>query len=76
MERDYVILLDILIAAQRIQLFTAELGEATFETSLKDQSAVMWQIAIIGEATRRLSQAFRNAHPEIPWQSMAGSAAN
>jgi len=30
------------------------------------------QIEIIGEATKRLSDEFRNQHPDIPWRSMAG----
>jgi len=35
-------------------------------------SAIVRQIEIIGEATKRLSEDFRNSHPEIPWRSMAG----
>lgn len=29
-------------------------------------------IEIIGEAARRLSEDFRNAHPEVPWQKIIG----
>jgi len=36
------------------------------------QSAVIWQLEIIGEATKRLSIPFRDNHPDIPWQKMAG----
>ncbi len=32
----------------------------------------MYQIAIIGEATKRLSQEYRSKYPEIPWTLMAG----
>jgi uncharacterized protein with HEPN domain len=36
------------------------------------QAGVMREIEIIGEATKRLSQQFRNKYPEIPWRKMAG----
>ena len=72
MQHDPAHLVDILQAAQRIQLFTQGMDKTAFEASLKDQSAVLWQIALLGEATRRLSQEFRATYPEIPWQAMAG----
>ena len=36
------------------------------------QSAILYQITIMGEATKRLSREFRAAHPEIPWDDVAG----
>jgi uncharacterized protein with HEPN domain len=36
------------------------------------QSAVIRQLEIVGEATKRLSEPFRTNHPDIPWQKMAG----
>ena len=30
------------------------------------------QLEIIGEATKRLREAFRASHPTIPWRQMAG----
>jgi uncharacterized protein with HEPN domain len=30
------------------------------------------RVEIIGEAARRVSCAFRDAHPEIPWRSVIG----
>ena len=35
-------------------------------------SAVERQLQIIGEAARRVSPAFREAHPEIPWRRIIG----
>jgi len=32
----------------------------------------MREIEIIGEATKRLSQQFRDKYPDIPWRKMAG----
>jgi uncharacterized protein with HEPN domain len=72
MSRDPAYLLDILQAARRIR---EGLGGVAKDAFLKDwmrHSAVVRQIEIIGEATKRLSEEFRNSHPEIPWRSMAG----
>ena len=38
----------------------------------KTQDAVIRNIEIIGEATKRLSSEVRTAHPNIPWKNMAG----
>jgi uncharacterized protein with HEPN domain len=38
----------------------------------KTQSAVLHQILILGEAAKRVSKAYRDQHPEIPWRQMAG----
>jgi uncharacterized protein with HEPN domain len=45
----------------------------TFEEYAKDlmfRSAVERQVEIIGEAVRGLSDAFKLAHPEIPWRAI------
>jgi len=34
------------------------------------QLAVEREVEIIGEAARRVSEPFREAHPEIPWQTI------
>jgi uncharacterized protein with HEPN domain len=36
----------------------------------KLQLAVERTLEIIGEAARRISETYRQAHPEIPWQSI------
>lgn len=36
------------------------------------QDAVVRQLEIIGEATKRITKDFRNNNPEIPWADMAG----
>lgn len=67
---DYVV--DILAAAHLIQSFLVGRDRGVFETDLMCQSAVIRQLEIIGEATKRLSATFRDNHPEIPWRQMAG----
>lgn len=59
--------------AARLALeFTQDISRAEFEADLKTQSAVLYQIAILGEAVKRISQDFRNQHPEISWAAIAG----
>ncbi len=72
MSRDPAYLLDILDAARLAQEFVEGMDQEAFNGDLKTQSAVIRQLEIVGEATRRLSTAFRSAHPKIPWQEMAG----
>ena len=48
------------------------MDQAVFENDLKTQSAVIRQLEIVGEATKRLSEAFREQHTGIPWRQMAG----
>jgi uncharacterized protein with HEPN domain len=39
---------------------------------VKTQSAVLHQLLVLGEAVKRLSGDFRDAHPEVPWRLIAG----
>jgi uncharacterized protein with HEPN domain len=48
------------------------IDRVALETDDEKLSAVLYQITIIGEATKRLSPALRQQHPEIPWREMAG----
>lgn len=72
MSRDDAVVLDMLTAAQRAVAFAAGLTSDAFDADLKTQSAVLHQLLILGEAVKRLSDGFREAHPEAPWRSVAG----
>ncbi len=68
---DREFLSDILEAIHRIRAYTAGM---TFEAFLKDtktQDAVIRNLEIIGEATKRLSDEVRQRYPAVPWRSMA-----
>ena len=71
-ERDLLFLEHIRDAIERIERFTSE-GRAAFMADDKTQSAVMRQLEIIGEATKRLSEEFRSLHPDLPWREMAAT---
>lgn len=48
------------------------MDRVAFENDLKTQSAVLYQISVLGEAMRRISPEFREVHPEIPYVQIIG----
>lgn len=44
-----------------------------FERDERTQSAVLYQLTILGEAAKRVSDPFRQQHPEVPWRKMSGT---
>lgn len=72
MSRDKASVLDIFLAGQRVLTFAQGLSRADLETDIMRHSAILYQIEVMGEATKRLSSQFRDQHPEIPWRDIAG----
>lgn len=72
MSRDDATLVDLARAARLVRDFVQGMDQAAFLADLKTQSAVLHQLLILGEAAKRLSQAFRDAHPQIPWPLVTG----
>jgi len=64
--------LDVLNAARRASQFIAGLTEDDFLRDVKTQSAVIHQLLLVGEATKRLSASFRAQHATIAWKGFAG----
>jgi len=72
MPRDDAILLDLLRASRRAAEGRSGLSIAAFREDWKAQSIVLHQLLVLGEAVKRLSPGFREAHPDISWRKMAG----
>lgn len=73
MPRDEVVLLDVYRAGRHALAFVEGVPDAeAFGRDLKTRSAVLHQLLVLGEAVKRLSSAFRDAHPGVPWRQMAG----
>jgi uncharacterized protein with HEPN domain len=69
-ERDAAHLWDMLDAARTVCEMAAGYQFQQYSRDRKLQLAVERLVEIIGEAARRVSQAFREAHPEIPWRGI------
>ena len=72
MWRDDAYLLDMLLAARRIQKYAHGYDFERFEDDEVLQDAIMRRIQIIGEAARKVSPEFKEAHPEILWTDIIG----
>jgi uncharacterized protein with HEPN domain len=59
-------------ACSRIAGFVGSVPVTDFHADRWCLSAVAYQLIIIGEATKRLSRAFRDNHRSIDWRDMAG----
>lgn len=71
-ERDRATLLDLDAATRLAGEFVSGLDEPAFLADRKTQSALLYQLTVIGEAVKRLSPEFRAAHPIVPWRLIAG----
>jgi len=69
---DQAYLEHILEAISKIENFTTAISRIEFERDVMMQDAVIRNIEIIGEATKKISKEFTRSHPEIPWHDMAG----
>ena len=72
MSRDDATILDMLAACRRVLEFLGGQDQDSFLVDRKTQSAVLHQLMLIGEATKRLSGEFRGRHPQMPWKAVAG----
>ena len=68
---DRELLSDIHEAIQRISSYVAGLDYDTFLNDAKTQDAVIRNLEILGEATKKLSEELRTTFAQIPWKSMA-----
>jgi uncharacterized protein with HEPN domain len=71
MRNDQATRIDIDMAARRVAEFVKGYSLERFRDDDKTWSAVLYQIGVIGEAVKRLSETFRAAHPSIPWTQIA-----
>jgi uncharacterized protein with HEPN domain len=71
MKDDRIYLFHIRDAIQHALNYT-EAGRDSFFADRKTQDAVVRNLEIIGEATKHLSQQFKDAHPDISWKPIAG----
>ena len=69
-EKDVGYLWDMREAAREVISLTSGCTAAGYLEDRKLQLAVERLVEIIGEAARRITAAFQQIHPEIPWQQI------
>jgi uncharacterized protein with HEPN domain len=72
MWRDEAYLLDMLLDARKVVKYVQGVNFEIFDQDEVLQDAIMRRIQIIGEAARKISQEFKEAHPEISWSEVIG----
>ena len=72
MQGDNTLLLDMLVYCEQAVQFAATLTVEEFEASRLHQLAIVKAVETIGEAASKVSDATRQAHPEIPWPRIIG----
>jgi uncharacterized protein with HEPN domain len=59
-------------AARLVEEFARGRSRADLEDDRQLRFALLYALQIVGEAGRRVSDEVRRAHPEVPWQDIAG----
>lgn len=63
---------DIVKYINRINNYVSDMDFADFEKDEKTQDALIHCFEVLGEATKKIPDDFRNKNPKIPWRKMAG----
>jgi len=71
-KKDAALLWDMLNAATEIAQFVEGVTYAEFESNKMLRYAVERQVLVIGEAAKRVSAAFKDSYPQIPWTPIVG----
>jgi len=72
MKDDQVYLNHILVALQKIELYVSKISYEEFLSEDLVLDAVVRELEIIGEASRKVSEGFKGEHLQLPWSKMAG----
>lgn len=73
MHKDDLVYIDHLkLCIKKIKQYTENTSKEQFLDNELIQDAVVRNFEIIGEATKNLSDDFKNSHPHIPWKEIAG----
>jgi len=72
MDKNIVYLRHILLATGKINEYVNRGGRKLFDKDTAIQDALIKQIEIIGEATRKISEEFKKDYPGVPWKKMVG----
>ena len=72
MRPERLYLTEMISAADTVARFLDGVPKRTFDVDLLLQSAVMYQLVVIGEAAAHVGHATRGRHPQVPWNDIVG----
>lgn len=72
MSHDDAYVLDMLRFAREVMEFSNGVTREQYLSDLAKRRSVERSLELIGEAARRISTTFKDAHPEIPWRDIIG----
>jgi uncharacterized protein with HEPN domain len=72
MKTDIAYIEHILLCIKKIEEYTKELDRNSFSENELIQDAVIRNVEIIGEATKKISSDLKSQYREIPWKEMSG----
>jgi uncharacterized protein with HEPN domain len=72
MRDDFSYLEHILLSITKIKEYSKDLSKTDFDSNELVQDAIIRNIEIIGEATKKISKELKSKYKEIPWREMSG----
>jgi uncharacterized protein with HEPN domain len=68
MQRDILLLTEMIDAAEQAQQLTANVTVSELESDRQRRDALLWNFTVLGEAAGQLSAELKDRFPDIPWQ--------
>ena len=68
MQRDVLLLTEMIDAAERAQELTADITVGQLEADRQRRDALLWNFTVLGEAAGQLSTQVKDQFPDMPWQ--------
>jgi uncharacterized protein with HEPN domain len=68
MQRDILLLTEMIDAAEQAQQLTAGVTVSQLETDRKRRDALLWNFTVLGEAAGQLSAEIKDRFPELAWR--------
>ena len=68
MQRDILLLTEMIDAAGQAQHLTANVTVSELESDRQRGDALLWNFTVLGEAAGQLSAELKDRFPDIPWQ--------
>lgn len=71
MQRDLVLVAEMIAAAERAVEIVGASNAADLEADLLRRDALLWNMTVLGEAATQISDSTRSAYLDVPWKPPA-----